>query len=32
VQSTLRGVADQLRIMKMVADNEIEEAMNAKSK
>ena len=32
VQSTLRGVADQLRIMKMVADNGIEEAMNAKSK
>ena len=32
VQNTLRGVADQLRIMKMVADNGIEEAMNAKSK
>jgi delta8-fatty-acid desaturase len=32
VQSTLRGVADQLRIMKMVADNGFEEAMNTKSK
>ncbi|KAN0134807.1 Fatty acid desaturase domain containing protein [Lactarius tabidus] len=32
VQSTLRGVADQLRIMKMVADNGIEETLNAKSK
>ncbi|KAF8269359.1 fatty acid/sphingolipid desaturase [Lactarius quietus] len=32
VQSTLRGVADQFRIMKMVADNGIDEAMNAKSK
>ncbi|KAH9064147.1 fatty acid/sphingolipid desaturase [Lactarius vividus] len=32
VQSTLRGVADQLRIMKMVADNGIEEVTDAKSK
>lgn len=32
VQSTLRGVADQLKIMKIVADDRIEEAINAKSK
>jgi delta8-fatty-acid desaturase len=31
VHDTLRGVANQLRIMKMVADSEIQEAMNAKT-
>ncbi|KAI0004265.1 fatty acid/sphingolipid desaturase [Russula compacta] len=31
VQDTLRGVANQLRIMKMVADSEIREAMDAKT-
>jgi sphingolipid 8-(E)-desaturase len=31
VRSTLRGVADQLRIMKIVADSEIREAMNRKA-
>jgi len=31
VRDTLRGVANQLRIMKMVADSEIQEAMNAKT-
>ncbi|KAI0307873.1 fatty acid desaturase-domain-containing protein [Multifurca ochricompacta] len=32
VRSTLRGVADQLKIMKMVADSGIQEAMNGKTK
>lgn len=32
VQSTLQGVAAQLKLIKMVADNGVEEAMNAKSK
>jgi sphingolipid 8-(E)-desaturase len=31
VRDTLRGVADQLRIMKMVADSEIREAINGKT-
>ena len=31
VRDTLRGVANQLRIMKMVADSEIQEAMDAKT-
>jgi len=31
VRNTLRGVADQLRIMKMVADSEIREAINGKT-
>jgi delta8-fatty-acid desaturase len=31
VQDTLRGVADQLKIIKMVADSEIHDAMNAKT-
>jgi sphingolipid 8-(E)-desaturase len=30
VRNTLRGVADQVRIMKMVADSEIREAINGK--
>ena len=31
VRDTLRGVANQLRIMKMVADSEIREATNTKT-
>jgi len=31
VQDTLRGVANQLKIIKMVADSEIHDAMNAKT-
>jgi delta8-fatty-acid desaturase len=31
VRDTLKGVADQFRIMKMVADSEIQEAMNRKN-
>lgn len=31
IRNTLRGVADQLKIMKMVADSEIREAINGKT-
>jgi sphingolipid 8-(E)-desaturase len=31
VQSTLRGVANQFKIIKLVADSEIHDAMNAKT-
>lgn len=31
VRDTLRGVADQLKIIKLVADSEIHDAMNSKT-